>query len=226
LQPRETPRNPAALGRSINRLDQASTTTITTHFFLSSSFKFGHREVTSMIPLLDFSGGNPIIQALDSIKSSNKEYGVSAESQRLIQNLHALQVIYQCLEHLESTGLNDSHMKAVQMEADKSMNLLNELLRNSGNRDELLEPIALAATKSMERLSRLQSDVNSNIGKMDLSAATDVEALMYASFDSYFTKCSLINEYQEFSVTPPNTSNISVQEHRQESSLCQTYPHN
>lgn len=142
-----------------------------------------------MIPSVDSAGG--IITILDSIKHLGKwlpdRPGASAESQRLIRNLHALQLILHCLDNLESTSLNESYVKAVQAEADSSMKLLSELLLSTGkcHKPESMETIAAnsksaqCSIASMDELSRLQSEINIKIEEMNLSATTGVERLMY-----------------------------------------------
>ena len=86
-----------------------------------------------MITPFGFSGGG-LIAVLDSIKRIGKalhnQDGASAECRRLTQNLHALQLIFHCLETLESSDANQSCMDAVQAEANKSLKLLSELLQN------------------------------------------------------------------------------------------------
>jgi hypothetical protein len=146
-----------------------------------------------MIPPFGFTGGG-IIAVLDSIKKLSKavhdQDSASAECQRLIQNLHALQLIFKCLEALENNGVNQNYMDAVQVEADKSLKLLSELLQNVAKSEKRLESTASAGTVSgvsrkaqlpfsaTEELSRLQSDINMEIEKMNLSTATGVEQLM------------------------------------------------
>ena len=146
-----------------------------------------------MIPPFGFSGGG-LIAVLDSIKKIGKavhdDDGASAECRRLIQNLHALQLIFQCLESLELSGVNQSHMNAVQTAADKSLKLLSELLQNVTKSEKSLGSTASAGTISwdprkeqgpttvMNELSSLQSDIKMNIEEMNLSTALGVEQLM------------------------------------------------
>jgi hypothetical protein len=146
-----------------------------------------------MIPPFGFSGGG-LIAVLDSIKNIGRvlynQDSASAECQRLIQNLHALQLTFQCVEALENNDVNQSYMDVVQVEVDKSLKLLSELLQNVAKSEKRLESTASAGIVSgdlrkarqpisvTEELSRLHSDINMEIGKMNLSTATGVEHLM------------------------------------------------
>jgi DNA-binding phage protein len=146
-----------------------------------------------MIPPFGFTEG-AIIAVLDSIKKlGNAVHGqdsASAECQRLTQNIHALQLIFKCLEALENNDVNQTYMDAVQVEADKSMKHLSELLQNVAQSEKMLEAAAASGslsgdpkkgqqpTSATEELSRLHSVVNMEIEKMNSSTATGVEQLM------------------------------------------------
>jgi hypothetical protein len=126
-----------------------------------------------MIPPFGLSGGG-LIAGLDSIKNIGRalhnQDSASAECQRLIQNLHALQLAFQCVEALENNGVNQSYIDAVQAEVDKSLKLLGELFQNVAKPEKRLESAASAGIVSgdlrkarqpisvMEELSRLHSD--------------------------------------------------------------------
>lgn len=186
--------DPAALWRSIDTSDEAPTPTFQPHSsFLTFESAERNREDASMIPPFAFSGGG-LIAVLDSIKkigsALHNQDGASAECQRLVQNLHALQLIFQCLEALENNGVNQSYMDAVQAEADKSLKLLSELLQNVARSEKRLKSTAPVGTNpgnpeklqlpttTLEELSKLQSDINLEIAKMNLSTATGIEQLM------------------------------------------------
>jgi hypothetical protein len=98
-----------------------------------------------MAPSFELPGGD-IISALDSVKSIGKavqdEDGTSAKCQRLVQHLHALQIIFQCLEYLESNDLNQSHIDVAQAEADRFLKLLTELLQNGATSEKNLQTVA------------------------------------------------------------------------------------
>jgi hypothetical protein len=146
-----------------------------------------------MTPSFGLTGGD-LITVLDSIKDIGKAVhdldGASAECQRLVQPLHALQLIFQCLESLDSDDLNQSHMSLVQAEADKFLRLLSELLQSDAKSATHLESTASTRTipgesrraqwplAVTEKLSRLQSGINLKIEKMNLSAAKGVEQSM------------------------------------------------
>ena len=100
-----------------------------------------------MIPPFGLSGGG-LIAGLDSIKNIGRalhnQDSASAECQRLIQNLHALQLAFQCVEALENNGVNQSYIDAVQAEVDKSLKLLGELFQNVAKPEKRLESAASA----------------------------------------------------------------------------------
>ncbi len=123
--------------------------------------------------------GGDIISALDSIKSIGKavqdEDGAPAQCQRLVQHLHALQIIFRCLEYLESNALNQSHIVVVQAEADRFLKLLTELSQNGATSEKNLQFVASVGSISgeqkkaplpitvTEKLSRLQSGISTRI---------------------------------------------------------------
>jgi hypothetical protein len=166
-----------------------------TLFFLLNLRHRWHRylEDTRMTPSFGLTGGD-LITVLDSVKDIGKAVhdldGASAECQRLVQPLHALQLIFQCLESLDSDDLNQSHMSLVQAEADKFLRLLSELLQSDAKSATHLESTASTRTipgesrraqwplAVTEKLSRLQSGINLKIEKMNLSAAKGVEQSM------------------------------------------------
>jgi hypothetical protein len=134
-----------------------------------------------MAPSFGLPGGD-IISALDWINSIRKavqdEDGASAQCQRLVQRLHALQITFQCLECLEcleSNALNQSHIDGVQAEADMSLKLLTELLQNGATSENKLQSVASVGSISQEqkkaplpitvteKLSRLQSGISTRI---------------------------------------------------------------
>jgi hypothetical protein len=81
-------------------------------------------------------------------------------------------------------------LDAVQVEVDKSLKLLGELFQNVAKSEKRLESAASARIVSgdlrkaqqpisiTEELSRLHSDINMEIERMNLSTATGVEHLM------------------------------------------------
>jgi vacuolar-type H+-ATPase catalytic subunit A/Vma1 len=138
-----------------------------------------------MITPFGFSGGG-LIAVLDSIKKIGKalddQDAASAECRRLTQNLHALQLIFHCLETLESSDANQSCMNAVQAEADKSLKLLTQILQNVAQSEKHLSPrgrkILESPFRVTKELSRLQADINMEIQKMNSSTANGLEQLM------------------------------------------------
>jgi hypothetical protein len=140
--------------------------------------------------------GGDIISALDSIKSICKalqdEDGVSAKYQRLVQHLHALQIILQYLEYLEyleSNDLNQNHIDVVQAEADKFLKLLTKLLQNGATSEKNMQSEASVGSISgeqkkaplpitvTEKLSRLQSDISTRIEQLKSLTTTGGDQL-------------------------------------------------
>jgi hypothetical protein len=134
-----------------------------------------------MAPSFGLPGGD-IISALDSVKilgnAVQDEYGTSAKYQGLVQRLHALQIIFQCLEYLESNDLNQSHIDVAQAESDRFLKLLTELLQNSATSEKNLQSVASVGSISgdqkmaplpitiTEKLSRLQWGISARIEQL------------------------------------------------------------
>jgi hypothetical protein len=136
-----------------------------------------------VVPPFGFSVGD-IITVLDLVKKIGKalhdQDGASTEYQRLIQNLQALQLIFQYLEGLESNEANRSHVNAIQAQAHLALKPLNDFLKGIAKYEKRLGSAASGgvllggarkaqwAITVTEELSRLQSNISMEIEKMNL----------------------------------------------------------
>jgi hypothetical protein len=97
-----------------------------------------------------------------------------------VQNLQALQVIFQYLEGLESSEENRCHVNAIQVQASQSLKPLNEFLKNVSKYEKRLGSAAQGgkvlsnarkaqwAVTIEEEVSKLQDCLGREVDKMNL----------------------------------------------------------
>jgi len=136
-----------------------------------------------VVPLFGFSVGDfiSVINMVQKVgKALHDQDGASAEYQRLIQNIQALQLIFQHLEGLDSSDVNRSYINAIQAQAHESLKPLNEFLKNIAKYEKRLGSVATggrvlgSARKAQwvvtvaEEITKLQSNIGLEVEKMNL----------------------------------------------------------